>query len=53
MLSQQALKTIYLVIGQNSNSFKSYFNENKYDGLDIKFPVQYLDKNRGKALWNC
>ena len=41
-------KVIYLVIGQNSNRFKSYFNENKYDGLDIKFPVQYLDKNKVK-----
>ena len=41
-------KIIYLVIGQNSNSFKSYFNENNYDGLDIKFPVQYLDKNKVK-----
>ena len=41
-------KVIYLVIGQNSNSFKSYFNENKYDGLDIKFPVQYLEKNKVK-----
>ena len=41
-------KVIYLVIGQNSDSFKSYFDENKYDGLDIKFPVQYLDKNKVK-----
>lgn len=41
-------KVIYLVIGQNSNSFKSYFNENKYDGLDIKFAVQYLEKNKVK-----
>ena len=41
-------KVIYLVIGQNSNRFKSYFNENKYDGLDIKFPVQYLEKNKVK-----
>ena len=41
-------KVIYLVIGQNSNRFKSYFNENKYDGLDIKFAVQYLEKNKVK-----
>jgi NDP-sugar pyrophosphorylase family protein len=41
-------KVIYLVIGQNSNSFKSYFNENKYDGLGIKFAVQYLEKNKVK-----
>ena len=41
-------KVIYLVIGQNSNSFKSYFNENKYDGLDIEFAVQYLEKNKLK-----
>lgn len=41
-------KVIYLVIGQNSNSFKSYFTENKYDGLDIKFAIQYLEKNRIK-----
>ena len=41
-------KVIYLVIGQNSNRFKSYFNENKYDGLDIKFAVQYLEKNMVK-----
>ena len=41
-------KVIYLVIGQNSNSLKSYFNENKYDGLDIKFAVQYLEKNKVK-----
>jgi len=41
-------KTIYLVIGQNSDSFKSYFDENKYDGLDIEFAVQYLEKNKLK-----
>ena len=41
-------KTIYLVIGQNSDSFKSYFDENKYDGLDIEFAVQYLEKNKVK-----
>ena len=41
-------KVIYLVIGQNSNRFKSYFNENKYDGLDIKFAVQYFEKNKVK-----
>jgi glucose-1-phosphate adenylyltransferase len=41
-------KVIYLVIGQNSNSFKSYFDENKYDGLDIEFAVQYLEKNKLK-----
>ena len=41
-------KTIYLVIGQNSQAFKSYFTKNKYDGLDIKFPVQYLEKNKVK-----
>ena len=41
-------KVIYLVIGQNSNRFKSYFNENKYDGLDIKFAVQYLEKYKVK-----
>ncbi len=41
-------KVIYLVIGQNSNSFKSYFDENKYDGLDIEFAVQYLEKNKVK-----
>jgi NDP-sugar pyrophosphorylase family protein len=41
-------KVIYLVIGQNSDSFKSYFDENKYDGLDIEFAVQYLEKNKVK-----
>ena len=41
-------KVIYLVIGQNSDSFKSYFDENKYDGLDIEFAVQYLEKNKLK-----
>ena len=41
-------KIIYLVIGQNSDSFKSYFDENKYDGLDIEFAVQYLEKNKLK-----
>jgi glucose-1-phosphate adenylyltransferase len=41
-------KVIYLVIGQNSNSFKSYFDENKYDGLDIEFAVQYIEKNKLK-----
>jgi len=41
-------KTIYLVIGQNSDSFKSYFDENKYDDLDIEFAVQYLEKNKVK-----
>ena len=41
-------KVIYLVIGQNSDSFKSYFHENKYDGLDIEFAVQYLEKNKLK-----
>lgn len=41
-------KTIYLVIGQNSQAFKSYFDENKYDGLDIEFAVQYLEKNKVK-----
>jgi glucose-1-phosphate adenylyltransferase len=46
-------KVIYLVIGQNSDSFKSYFDENKYDGLDIEFAVQYLEKNKLKPSWNC
>ena len=41
-------KVIYLVIGQNSDSFKSYFDENKYDGLDIEFAVQYIEKNKLK-----
>jgi len=41
-------KVIYLVIGQNSDSFKSYFDKNKYDGLDIEFAVQYLEKNKLK-----
>ena len=41
-------KVIYLVIGQNSDSFKSYFDENNYDGLDIEFAVQYLEKNKVK-----
>jgi NDP-sugar pyrophosphorylase family protein len=41
-------KTIYLVIGQNSQAFKSYFTKNKYDDLDIKFAIQYHDKNRSK-----
>ena len=41
-------KVIYLVIGQNSDSFKSYFDENKYDGLEIEFAVQYLEKNKLK-----
>ena len=41
-------KTIYLVIGQKSKSFKNYFNKNIYDGLDIKFAIQYLEKNRVK-----
>ena len=41
-------KVIYLVIGQNSDSFKSYFDENKYDGLDIECAVQYLEKNKLK-----
>ena len=41
-------KVIYLVIGQNYDSFKSYFDENKYDGLDIEFAVQYLEKNKLK-----
>ena len=41
-------KVIYLVIGQNSDSFKSYFDENKYDDLDIEFAVQYLEKNKVK-----
>jgi len=41
-------KTIYLVIGKNSKNFKNYFNENKYNGLKIKFAIQYLEKNRTK-----
>ena len=41
-------KVIYLVIGQNSDSFKSYFDENKYDVLDIEFAVQYLEKKKLK-----
>ncbi|MDB0043145.1 sugar phosphate nucleotidyltransferase [Flavobacteriaceae bacterium] len=41
-------KTIYLVIGQNSQAFKSYFTKNKYDDLDIIFAIQYHDKNRSK-----
>ena len=29
-------KTIYLVIGKNSKNFKNYFNENKYNGLELR-----------------
>jgi len=39
---------IYLVIGENSSNFRNYFSINDYEGLNIQFATQFIEKDRTK-----
>ena len=41
-------ENIYLVIGENSSNFRSFFSNNKYKGLTIRFAIQQIENGRTK-----
>jgi len=41
-------ENIYLVIGEKSSNFRNYFRNNIYEGLNIQFATQFIEKDRTK-----
>ena len=45
---QAGFKNIFLVIGEKTLNFKNYFSQNKYEGININFAIQYIENKRVK-----
>ena len=45
---QAGFINIFLVIGEKTLNFKNYFSQNKYEGLNINFAIQYIKDRRVK-----